>query len=110
VVAGGSLGGLSSALALRCVNCEVQVFERSSDIMRSRGAGLVVQMELINFLKEHSIATEEAISVPAYKRQYLQLMTSWDTIYRQLRYLICISAANDFMGYYIQAAKECSTR
>ena len=48
-------------------------------------------MELINFLKEHDIATEEAISVPAYKRQYisedgsiqweeqtLQLMTSWD--------------------------------
>lgn len=66
--------------------------------MKSRGAGLVLQMELINFLKEHGIATEEAISVPAYKRQYLlldgsiqweeqtlQLMTSWDTIYRQLK-------------------------
>ena len=98
VVVGGSLGGLSTALALRCVNCEVQVFERSPDAMRSRGAGLVVQMELINFLKEHSITTEEAIGVPACKRQYLsrdgsieweeqtlQLMTSWDTIYRQLR-------------------------
>jgi 2,6-dihydroxypyridine 3-monooxygenase len=98
VVAGGSLGGLSTALALRCVNCEVQVFERSPSAMKSRGAGLVVQMELINFLKEHGIATEEAISVPVYMRQYLsqdgsiqweeqtlQLMTSWDTIYRQLR-------------------------
>jgi flavin-dependent dehydrogenase len=29
VVVGGSLGGLSSALALRCVNCDVDVFERS---------------------------------------------------------------------------------
>ena len=96
VVVGGSLGGLSTALALRCVNCEVQVFERSPDAMRSRGAGLVVQMELINFLKEHSITTEEAISVPAYKRQYRMGRTN--------------SAANDFMGYYIQAAKECSTR
>ena len=66
--------------------------------MKSRGAGLVVQMELIDFLKEHGIVAEEAISIPAYKRQYLsqdgriqweeqtlQRMTSWDTLYRQLR-------------------------
>ena len=96
VIVGGSLGGLSSALALRCVNCDVDVFERSQGAMKSRGAGLVVQMEFIDFLKEHGIVTEEAISIPAYKRQYLsqdgsiqweeqtlQLMTSWDTLYRQ---------------------------
>ena len=71
VIAGGSLGGLSAALALRCINCDINVFERSTGEMKSRGAGLVVQMELINFLKEHDIATEEAISVPAYKRQYI---------------------------------------
>ena len=98
VIAGGSLGGLSAALALRCINCDVNVFERSPGEMKSRGAGLVIQMELINFLKEHDIATEEAISVPSYKRQYisqdgsiqweeqtLQMMTSWDNVYRQLR-------------------------
>ena len=60
VIAGGSLGGLSAALALRCINCDVNVFERSPGEMKSRGAGLVVQTELINFLKEHDIATEEA--------------------------------------------------
>src|SRR5215469_11400565 len=98
VVVGGSLGGLSSALALRCVNCDVDVFERSRGEMKSRGAGLVVQTELVVFLKEHDIVAEEAISIPAYKRQYLsqdgsiqweeqtlQRMTSWDTLYRQLR-------------------------
>jgi 2,6-dihydroxypyridine 3-monooxygenase len=98
VIVGGSLGGLSSALALRCVNCDVDVFERSRGAMKSRGAGLVVQMELIDFLKEHDIVAEEAVSIPAYKRQdlsqdgtiqweeqTLQRMTSWDTIYRQLR-------------------------
>jgi 2-polyprenyl-6-methoxyphenol hydroxylase-like FAD-dependent oxidoreductase len=98
VVAGGSLGGLSSALALHCVNCDVDVFERSRGVMKSRGAGLVVQTELIDFLKEHGVVAEEAISIPAYKRQYLsqdgsiqweeqalQRMTSWDTVYRQLR-------------------------
>src|ERR1700758_861298 len=71
VVVGGSLGGLSSALALRCVNCNVDVFERSQGTMKSRGAGLVVQTELVEFLKVHGIVAEEAISVPAYKRQYL---------------------------------------
>lgn len=97
-VIGGSIGGLSSALALHCINCEVNVFERSSGEMKSQGAGLVVQMELVNFLKEHGVTSEDAISVPAYKRQYiskggsiiseeqtLQLMTSWDNVYRQLK-------------------------
>ncbi len=98
IVVGGSIGGLCAALALRCINCNVQVFEKSPEGMKSRGAGLVIQMEIINFLKEHDIATQEAVSVPAYKRQYLrkdgtiewyeptlQLMTSWDMLYRQLR-------------------------
>jgi 2,6-dihydroxypyridine 3-monooxygenase len=59
-VIGGSIGGLSSTLALHCINCDVNVFERSSGGMKSRGAGLVVQMELVNFLKEHGVTTEDA--------------------------------------------------
>ncbi len=56
------------------------------------------QRNLCNDLREYGIVAEEAISIPAYKRQYLsqdgsiqweeqtlQRMTSWDTIYRQLR-------------------------
>ncbi|MGC2574177.1 MAG: hypothetical protein WA364_21905 [Candidatus Nitrosopolaris sp.] len=34
-------------------------------------AGLIVQTELVDFLKEHGIVADEAISIPAYKRQYL---------------------------------------
>ncbi|MGV8107413.1 MAG: hypothetical protein ACP5OH_06555 [Nitrososphaerota archaeon] len=49
VVIGGSIGGLSSALALHCINCDVNVFEKSPGEMKSRGAGLVVQMDLVNF-------------------------------------------------------------
>lgn len=88
-VIGGSIGGLSSALALHCINCDVNVLERSTREMNSRGAGLVVQIDLVNFLKEHGVSTEDEISIPAYKRQYiskdgsiireeqtLQLMTS----------------------------------
>jgi 2-polyprenyl-6-methoxyphenol hydroxylase-like FAD-dependent oxidoreductase len=49
LVVGGSLGGLSTALALRCINCDVEVYERSAGPMKNRGAGLVVQTELIDF-------------------------------------------------------------
>ena len=102
VIAGGSLGGLSAALALRCVNCDVNVFERSPGEMKSRGPGLVVQMELINFIKEHGIATEEAISVPAYKKTIH--ITRWK--YTMGR---ADSSADDFMGQRLQTAKECFT-
>jgi 2,6-dihydroxypyridine 3-monooxygenase len=98
VVVGGSLGGLCAGLALRCVGCDVEIFERSSSELKDRGAGLVVQMELLQYLERHGIATREAISVPSRYRQYLareggvtwgeasyQLMTAWNTVYRQLR-------------------------
>ena len=98
VVVGGSLGGLAAALALREAGCEVEVFERSQGELRGRGAGIVVQPELLHFLEERRISTRGTIGVPSEVRQYLdrngsvaragsshQLMTSWGTVYRQLR-------------------------
>lgn len=99
-VIGGSLGGLCAALALRGAGCAVEVFEKSQAAMsdRGRGAGLVVQHEVLHLLEGLGIATRQAVSVPSLSRQYLnrdgsvkvaepsrQLMTSWDTIYRQLK-------------------------
>ena len=57
VVIGGSIGRLSSALALHCINCDVNVFEKSPGEMKGRGAGLVVpsQLELGNYLKQLGI-------------------------------------------------------
>src|SRR5436189_173337 len=40
-IAGGSLGGLTAALLLRDLGCQVDVFERSAAELESRGAGLV---------------------------------------------------------------------
>jgi hypothetical protein len=61
--------------------------------MKGRGAGIVMQMEIVNFLKEHNIVPSQSLSIPAYKRRYLkrdgtieselssmQLMTSWEFI------------------------------
>ena len=41
IVIGGSLGGLCVAIALRSVDCEVEIFEKSHVEMNSRGAGIV---------------------------------------------------------------------
>lgn len=97
-VIGGSLGGLCAALSLRGAGLEVEVFEKSRSEMSDRGAGLVVQMEVLQLLEGLGIATRQDVSVPSLSRQYLnrdgsvamadrsrQLMTSWDTIYRQLK-------------------------
>src|ERR1700709_1054506 len=95
VVIGGSLGGLFTAIALYHTNCDVEVFEKSSVNMKDHGAGIVLQMETVDFLKEHDIISNGAvISIPSYKRQYLkkddsiasdkpilQLMTSWELLY-----------------------------
>lgn len=98
MVAGGSLGGLAAAIALREAGCEVEVFERSQGELLGRGAGIVAQPELLRFLEEHGISTRDEVGVPTKARQYLtrdggvaraedshQVMTSWGTVYRKLR-------------------------
>jgi 2,6-dihydroxypyridine 3-monooxygenase len=42
LIAGGSIGGLTAAVLLRDLGCEVEVFERSAAALEDRGAGIVV--------------------------------------------------------------------
>jgi 2-polyprenyl-6-methoxyphenol hydroxylase-like FAD-dependent oxidoreductase len=98
VVVGGSLGGLFSAIALRSLGYEVEVFEKSSGLMKDRGAGIVFQDEVGEFLTQFQVAPVESIVVSVRNRRYLnadgsishegpmpQAMTSWDALYRNLR-------------------------
>jgi 2,6-dihydroxypyridine 3-monooxygenase len=98
VVVGGSLGGLFNAIALRSLGCEVEVFEKSSGLMKDRGAGIVFQQEVAEFLTRYEVAPLESVVVPVRTRRYLegdgsvaqegpmpQAMTSWDMLYRKLR-------------------------
>jgi 2,6-dihydroxypyridine 3-monooxygenase len=98
LVIGGSLGGLFNAIALRSLGCEVEVFEKSSGLMKDRGAGIVFQQEVAEFLTRFEIAPLESVVVPVRTRRYLeadgsvaqegpmpQVMTSWDMLYRKLR-------------------------
>src|SRR6202163_810241 len=97
VVVGGSLGGLFNAIALRSLGCEVEVFEKSSGLMKDRGAGIVFQQEVAEFLTRYEVARLESVVVPVRTRRYLgpdgsvlqegpmpQAMTSWDALYRKL--------------------------
>jgi 2-polyprenyl-6-methoxyphenol hydroxylase-like FAD-dependent oxidoreductase len=94
-VAGGSIGGLCAGLALRGAGFDVQVYERVAGPMETRGAGIVVQGELIHLLGAHG-----AGALPTTRcavRRYLspeggegkvqhapQNFTSWEAIYRTL--------------------------
>ena len=96
VVAGGSLGGLCAGIALRGIGCAVDVYERSPGPMTSRGAGIVVQPDLLALLRHHE-APQLPTTTCAVRRYLLadggvqsetrmpQRFTSWDAIYQTLR-------------------------
>lgn len=98
VIVGGSLGGLHTGLVLREIGCEVQIFEKSSAAMLSRGAGIVVQEETVQYLESQDICAREEISTAVHFRQYLtregqvqrelpmhQRFTAWNTLYRAFK-------------------------
>ncbi len=92
------MAGLCAGLVLRDAGCAVEIFEKSPREMRERGAGLVVQDEVLNFVIDHCRAVAGELGVRSRARQLLardgsviwteaglQLMTSWDSLYRQLK-------------------------
>ena len=96
VVAGGSVGGLCAAVALRAIGCEVGVYERATSAMTARGAGIVVQGDLVRLLRLGGAPELPATS--CLQRLYLlpgggdgvavpmpQRFPSWDAIFRTLR-------------------------
>src|SRR5258708_28219480 len=94
-VAGGSIGGLCAGLALRGAGFDVQIYERVAGPIETRGAGIVVQGELIDLLRTHSAGALPTTHCGV--RRYLspeggdgevqrapQDFTSWEAIYRTL--------------------------
>jgi 2-polyprenyl-6-methoxyphenol hydroxylase-like FAD-dependent oxidoreductase len=95
-VAGGSIGGLCAGLALHGSGFDVQVYERHHGPMETRGAGIVVQSELIQLL--HNNGAPALPTTSCRIRRYLdpaggdgqtqampQDFTSWEAIYLTLR-------------------------
>ena len=80
------------------LGCEVDVFEKSSGLMKDRGAGIVFQQEVADFLtrtKSPRWSPSSSLSAPAatliadgsvlQEGPMPQAMTSWDMLYRKLR-------------------------
>ena len=94
-VVGGSIGGLCAAIALRGIGCDVEVYERSSGEMTSRGAGIVVQPQLLRLLRDAG-APELPTTSCLYRRHLLPdggegvasemplRLASWYAIHRSL--------------------------
>ena len=100
IVAGGSLGGLFSALMLRRSGWDVQVLERTPVELSGRGAGIVTH-ELLNRLIVMAGATIRDLGVPVEDRVVFdkagaivtrarlpQVVTSWDRVHSLLRALL----------------------
>lgn len=95
-IAGGSIGGLAAGVALQAVGGDVDVYERNAGQMETRGAGIVVQDDLMALLRQHNSSPLPMTSCSV--RRYLnpsggsgsvqsmpQQFTSWDAVYRTLR-------------------------
>jgi 2,6-dihydroxypyridine 3-monooxygenase len=106
---GGSLGGLTAALVLRDVGCDVQVYERSEAPLRDRGAGIVLHPATIRYLTENRIKPVSEIGVPVGRLRYLTRdagvaseqpcrfrFTSYYALYRDL--LECFDAGRYHLG------------
>jgi 2,6-dihydroxypyridine 3-monooxygenase len=96
-VVGGSLGGLTAALVLRDLGCEVDVFERSTAELESRGAGIVVLDATIRYLRERTDLDVDRVTTSTGFLRYLggdgsvvyeeprrYRYSAWHSIYRAL--------------------------
>lgn len=97
-VIGGSIAGLSAGIALRCLGCEVQIYEQSPTSLQGGGGGLVVQHEMLDWMASHGIAARATLTLRGVERQFLDRdgrviqrypdstpFTSWEAVYHQLR-------------------------
>src|SRR6201987_3155496 len=71
VIMGGSIGGLSAALVLRDNGWDVDVFERSSALLESRGAGIISHPITLRYATEFAGYGLDALSIkPAWCRYF----------------------------------------
>lgn len=99
LIIGGSLGGLFAGSMLQRVGWEVDIFERSTNDLDSRGGGIVLQPEVVELIRRSGIEKDwDNLGVPSENRilyrangdvehiQYApQMQTSWSLIYTLMR-------------------------
>ncbi|MCQ3804539.1 MAG: FAD-dependent monooxygenase [bacterium] len=96
-VMGGSIGGLTAGLLLRDLGCQVDIYERSSEALQDRGAGIILLPHTYRYFDEYSPLDTREVSIAPYwwtfvdrrgqvlsKEPLGSLISSWNTIYRGL--------------------------
>ena len=96
-VVGGSIGGLTAALVLRDLGCEVDVFERSGTALEARGAGIGLHPVTTRYFDESSEFDTTLVEIELPWLQFLSAggerihrermgyrFSSWNTLYRGL--------------------------
>jgi 2,6-dihydroxypyridine 3-monooxygenase len=96
LIAGGSIGGLTTAVLLRDLGCDVDVFERADTDLEDRGAGIVVLPVTERYFEGGSVGGERVSLELAYWK-YVDRegntissdpdhfrFSGWSTIYRAL--------------------------
>jgi 2-polyprenyl-6-methoxyphenol hydroxylase-like FAD-dependent oxidoreductase len=101
-IIGGSIAGCATAIALERLGCDVQVFERSSGVLRDRGSGIAIPIALRDDLIDsgylladyaHCLATLRwwilADGTPSGRLLWTQLglaaHNNWGVLWRSLR-------------------------
>jgi 2-polyprenyl-6-methoxyphenol hydroxylase-like FAD-dependent oxidoreductase len=98
LVIGGSLGGLFAGLFLRKLGWDTEIFERASDALASRGAGIVTYPELWSVIAAAGLPGDIDKGVDVVGRitfdgagqivgslAFPQTMTSWESLFTLLR-------------------------
>jgi 2,6-dihydroxypyridine 3-monooxygenase len=96
-IVGGSVGGLTAALVLRDIGCDVQVLERSSTALQARGAGIAALDATLRYLVTRGRLQPSAVCSSTewirflnrdgsiqHEQRHRYLFSSWNTIYRTL--------------------------
>lgn len=117
VVAGGSLGGLTAALHLRDVGCDVVVHERSRLPLEGRGAGIVLHPASIRYLDAEGSIRVDEVSTRADRLRYLNRdgsvlheepcgyrFTSYYTLYQGL--LGCLERERYHLGQEVEGFEQ----
>jgi 2-polyprenyl-6-methoxyphenol hydroxylase-like FAD-dependent oxidoreductase len=98
IIVGGSIGGLFAANLLQSRGWQVDVYERVTEDLSGRGAGIGTHDELFNVMRGMGIAIDESIGVRVpdrvclapggetlHRLEWRHVMTHWVRIYRPLR-------------------------
>jgi 2,6-dihydroxypyridine 3-monooxygenase len=96
-VVGGSLGGLTAALFLRDIGCDVVVYERSSSELEARGAGIAVLRQTLRYPVERRGVPVERFCTRTdwirflgpdggirHEQRHRYSFSSWNALYRTL--------------------------